>query len=226
MGFDDLVLVEPQCSPQDDEARMFASGSRELLDQARIAESLVAGLDGCQRAIAFTSRSRSDSDHLLSLPDLAETLEHETPVSRTALVFGPEDFGLSNEDLGFVSHRCQIPTSPAHRSLNLSQAVLLAAWEVGLRRGRALGTAEPAPSGDRPDLAELRQLRESLQGMLDRVGFLNPQNPDHIMRSFWTILSRADLDAREVAMLRGMVRQVLWKVSGSEVPAIVAGDDS
>ena len=53
-----------------------------------------------------------------------------------------------------------------------------------------------------------------MERTLLHVGFLNPQNPDHIMRTLRRIFARAELDSREVAVLRGMMAQIDWAAAG------------
>ena len=41
-----------------------------------------------------------------------------------------------------------------------------------------------------------------------RIKYLNPQNPEHIMRSYRQIFGRAALDDREVRILRGLMSEI------------------
>jgi tRNA/rRNA methyltransferase len=127
-----------------------------------------------------------------------------------ALVFGPEDSGLSNEDLRCCHQLVTIPTDPAYASLNVAQAVLLCCYEVFLAAQGAV-TAAPRPLA----VAERQELMyEKLKRALLKVGFLHGDNPDHIMFALRRILGRAGLEERDVRILLGMARQIAWYASG------------
>jgi hypothetical protein len=53
-----------------------------------------------------------------------------------------------------------------------------------------------------------------MQRVLLDIGFLNPRNPSHIMRSIRRFLGRADLTPRDVQILRGIMTQMEWYAAG------------
>jgi tRNA/rRNA methyltransferase len=128
MGLDRLFLVNPHCDPWGEEARRMAVHGRDVLEKAQCVRSLPEALQGCHRAIATTSRSRHLSAPLelpkVALPWLlAENLT-------SALIFGPEDRGLNNEELNYAQRFLGIPANPEYPSLNLAQAVAVCAYEL------------------------------------------------------------------------------------------------
>jgi tRNA/rRNA methyltransferase len=132
---------------------------------------------------------------------------------KTALVFGPEDNGLSTGELDRCFVSVCIPTTPA-ASLNLAQAVMVAAYEM--RLAALAGESEPAGNENRPPAplpasqAELAGLREHLIKALAAVGVIPADNPEHFYRPFKNVLERAGVSSREVRALRGVARQILW----------------
>jgi tRNA/rRNA methyltransferase len=138
------------------------------------------------------------------------------------LLFGPEDSGLSNEDLRLCHRLVTIPTDPAYTSLNVAQAVLLCCYEV------FLAAQEEASTPLRPlAIAERQELMyEKLKGALLKVGFLHGDNPDHIMFALRRILGRAGLEDRDVRILLGMARQIEWYASGGWQLHSEGGDNS
>jgi len=145
----------------------------------------------------------------------------------TALLFGREDFGLSNEDIGRCESLIRIAT-PEHASLNLAQAVVIVAHHLyeeqrrhgvaatgrtlgGSRSSKSTFEARPRSSRDRPaDLPELEPAVEQLLGMLDRVGYLRGTSPDKVQVTARQALQQAGLSVRHVEALRGMVARVEW----------------
>ena len=133
-----------------------------------------------------------------------------------AVLFGPEDHGLSNEELNLCQGYVSIPTAE-YASLNLAQAVLLVAYEVRLaRQGPAATGGEPVRGPAVPSTAE-RAPREQLErfyGQLveafHHIGYTDAQRERAILRVYRGMFDRVALTSREVATLRGLVSQVMW----------------
>ena len=165
-GVERLVMVNP--CPVDDEARARAVHAQRVLDEARIVSSLAEVLDDFDYLVAFAARvSHKDKDHLrqpVDLVDFAPVLAETAARSRVALVFGPEDDGLGNEDIQRCDAVATIPTSAMYRSMNLSHAVTVALFAVATARRGAAEGAVPASTRDKELLflkveETLRQLR-------------------------------------------------------------------
>jgi len=115
---------------------------------------------------------------------------------------------LSNAELDLCHLVVTVPTAPEHPSLNLAQAVLLICYEL---RGGAAASDPDTAAPDAPATSEeLEELYQHARTVLLRVGFLDPQNPDRILRVLRRLLGRVGPDSREVAILRGILRQMDW----------------
>jgi TrmH family RNA methyltransferase len=129
-GCSDLVLVN--AAPVDEHTRQRAVHAQAVLDAARHFPTLAEAKKEFDHVVGFAARiSRLDKAHLRmgeSLETVARRLDGMG--GRVALVFGREDFGLSNEDVEICDILCGIPTSPAYRSMNLSHAVTVALYEM------------------------------------------------------------------------------------------------
>lgn len=196
----DLYLVAPQ-RPVNARAYALASHAGDVLDGAVTCGTLEEALVGCKLALGTTARPRADEARVYTPREAASSF----PDDGLAVLFGPEDFGLSNEDLRHCQGYIQIPTA-AYASLNLAQAVQLVAYEWFLAR-------ETPPPRSVPDLAP----RELLEGMyaqlletLHLIGYTDAQREGSAEGLFRAIFDRAELSPREVAALRGLWRQVAW----------------
>ena len=132
MGLHQLVLVNPHCDHLGEEARLMAVRAADILETAKVVESLPAALVGCVRAIATTG---DDSRSLpTKLEDPADALPWllEAP---SALIFGPEHCGLTNAQLNRAQRLIRIPSSDAYSSLNLAQAVAICCYELYREEG-------------------------------------------------------------------------------------------
>ena len=127
MGLRQLILVNPQCDYLGEEARLMAVRAADILETAKVVESLPAALVGCVRAIATTG------DDCRSLPTKLEAPADALPwllEAPSALIFGREDCGLTNAELNRAQRLIRIPSSNAYTSLNLAQAVAICCYEL------------------------------------------------------------------------------------------------
>ena len=208
-GLERLVVVDPPWDAWPDDARRMASGADAVLDGARRAHSVQEALAPYVLAAATTARDRAEGPPLLTHREAAPRLHAAAHNGPVAVMFGPEDRGLSGEEMDACALRIRVPTSPLHSSLNLSQAVLLVAHELYMATPAGSPAARPAEVAR---LEDVEGYLQQLTALLGDVGFLNPQNPSHIMDVIRPVFLRAGLDPREVSTLRGMCRQVRWAV--------------
>lgn len=125
-----------------------------------------------------------------------------------AVVFGEERRGLSDAELTLCQAVCTIPTDAAYDSMNLAQAVAVTAYELALAAGAAPSPRPPAPGEEPARHATVEALWEQARTVLGRVGYLNPQNPEHILADLRRLLARADPSQREVELLVAALRAV------------------
>ena len=210
MGLRRLRIVKG-CDRFHPESLKFAVSARDLLEQAEIFPDLASALADCSLTAATTRRHGKYRQEILAPAELAERFHREAgPDCRAALVFGREDNGLTTDELSLCRWHATIPTSAEYGSLNLAQSVLLFCYELSRS---IIPAAAPVRESDLADSAAMESFFLQLENCLDKVGFLNDQNPDHIMRSLRRIFFRADLDSREVSILRGMLSQIDWASS-------------
>lgn len=205
-GLVDLRLVNPQADHLLHEARQMAVKATSVLEAARIYPNLADALSDCALSFGTTRRFGRYREDLLHPDEAARQLLPLTGTARVAMVFGREDKGLHTAELDLCQRFITIPTSAALPSMNLAQAVALCLYEINKTRGELDGNQH-----GRKQLAankSLERMYQHLQDSLTRVGFLNPQNPDHIMRAFRRILGRSGLNEREVRILRGLCSQI------------------
>jgi tRNA/rRNA methyltransferase len=120
-------------------------------------------------------------------------------------VFGNETSGLRRLDIDRCDLVVRIPTIPEFPVLNLAQAVAIMLGYLG----EQLATSEsdgppPAPQ------ASVEEMMDHLRRSLFAVGFLDPSSPDRILRKLRRLFGRAGVTENEVAIIRGMCRQMEW----------------
>ncbi len=207
-GFSDLRLVSPQADHLCDEARRMAVKASVLLEGARIFDDLPSALEDCQMTLGTTRRFGKYREDFLHPDEAGDFLLPWTEKGRAAFLFGREDRGLLTSELDLCHRFITIPTDENLPSMNLAQAVAVCLYETA----RAVGRAQGKSSG-RKRLASgkvLEGMYAHMRRTLLDIGFLDPQNPDHILRSFRRIFGRAHLNDREVRILHGLWSRIDW----------------
>ena len=205
MGVTDLALVNPRYFP-DKEATARASGAEDLLDNATVTENLPDAIADCVYVSGASARARAISWPCLEPRECASKLIEESARGPVAAVFGPENSGLSNEDLDHCDALLTIHTNPDFSSLNLAMAVQVLTYEL-----RAAQAEKPAGYSADVPLATSRDLElfyEHLERVLTDLCFLDPDNPRHLMRRLRRLFIRARPDQNEVNILRGILTAV------------------
>jgi tRNA/rRNA methyltransferase len=205
MGITSLLLVNPANLDLTRAGRLATGSSTDVVDNMRVHDDLMDALGPFEYVVGTTARLGAQRPALLNPRRLAGDLIAISRENRVAILFGPEDRGLSNDDLRYCHSIVSIPTGD-FSSLNLAQAVMILCYEI------FLASREPGPES-LPRLAnkfELEGMYEHLKAVLMKIGFINPQNPEHWMLNIRRFLSRFPLRAREVRVVRGICRQIDW----------------
>lgn len=203
MGLGTLRLVAPPPGLAHSDARSLAYGAWDVLDAAVAHESLRDAVAASTFVVGTSGRPSAEA---WTPHHLAAVAEERAAGGRLSLVFGPEATGLTNDELMLCHARVHIPTAPAHSSLNLAQAVLILGYEILLTKSATKSLTAPPRVAAGEIEAALDDLRAGLLG----IGYLNPANPEAVLAEFRALLARAAVTPREVALLRGLARQIAW----------------
>ncbi len=214
MGFSALVLVAPRYPnvQRKAEAISLASGALDILENARVVDTLTEALDGVTHACATAMTPRDFGPPTHAPRELFSSLAASP--QRVALIFGCERFGMSNEDV-YRCHSCiSIPTDPNYGSLNLAQAVQLLAYDWRQALG-GFGVTPRTVDARLADGVAVQGALDHWQDALQRIGFLDPQAPRKLMPRLNQLLNRSGLSTDEVHILRGMARAVIEASEGA-----------
>jgi tRNA/rRNA methyltransferase len=215
MGLSQLVIVNPQCDVNGEEATRMSVHAIDLLTAARIVPDLPTALAGCTRVIATTARERA-------IPTLLETPRQALPWlvesnEPTALIFGREDSGLTNAELNYATRYLRIPVGSEYSSLNLAQAVGVCAYELqvcasDLELDRQDIRSQIPQQLDIAPVELVEGYYQQLETLLLEIGYLLPHTATHRMEKIRRLYNRSQLSPNEVALLRGILRQVNWAI--------------
>jgi tRNA/rRNA methyltransferase len=203
-----LMVINPANMDPDRVVKMATSHSLDILDNMKVCDDLKSALASFQYIVGTTARVGSMRPDLTTPRNLAKDLLTISKDNDVAILFGPEDRGLSNEHLSFCHTIINIPTSE-FSSLNLAQAVMIISYEI-------FQASRDGSDVKMPRLAnsfELEGMYDHLNDILTKIGFLNPQNPERWMLNIRRLFSRIPLQAMEVRIIRGICRQIDWYVN-------------
>lgn len=203
MGLSRLYLVDPPDHTCGD-ARKMAHGSGDVLYGATVCESLEEALSGTVLSVGTTHRKREHFDVMYGPRHAAEKLVSLPGGNETALVFGREENGLTNDEMRLCSIVANIPTAHRYPSLNLSQAVLIFGYELF----RAAAEPREEPELDHPSFEEMESLYAHIASGLDKLGFPADYMPKAFPRSIRRLFGRLSMDRRDVATLHRIFRQI------------------
>jgi tRNA/rRNA methyltransferase len=215
MGLEQLILVNPRCDYLGEEARNMAVHAGDILDKAQVVPSLPDALVGCQRAIATTAQNRGLPTNLENPRNaLPWLLDHPS-----ALIFGREDRGLTNSELNYAQRFVRIPSTEVYPSLNLAQGVAICCYELyqeatqNLRQTPSLTPNFFCTDTPRASLEILEGYYQHLEDVLLKIEYLYPHTALRRMEKFRRLYNRAYPTPEEVALLRGILRQVEWAIA-------------
>jgi tRNA/rRNA methyltransferase len=188
-------------------AARLARKAGDVLARLAVHDDLRSALGPATWTCGTTSRALTGRPRL-EPRQLAAELWRRSASGEVAVVFGEERRGLSDAELGLCQAVCTIPTHPDYDSMNLAQAVAVVSYEIGLAAGEG-GPARPAEPGAEPVRhATVEALWDLARSLLGRAGYLNPQNPEHILADLRVLLARADPTQREIELLAAALRAV------------------
>lgn len=212
MGLSRLRLVDPA---EFDAWRItgIAHDTQDVVERIQLFDDLPSALADVGYALGATARRRSTRQEWWS-PEQAATRLTAREVS-LAIVLGREDRGLSNDALDLCHGLVCIPTNPDHTSMNLAHAAVIIMYEL---RKAALGAADwseldlslkrrrqTPPAAH----AELEAFFDTWQRAMEEIGLFHGIDPVPKMRSFRNMFQRADLDRRELGLIRATAYEVL-----------------
>lgn len=205
MGIDQLVVVNPRNCDLTRVCKMATHAALDVVEKMMEFDTLEKALDGYGFVVGTTARLGGQRKAITSPPSLAEKLVSICEQNQIAILFGPEDRGLTNEDIRLCHTLVNIPTAE-FSSLNLAQAVMIVCYEL-------FRYATNKPPDFVPRLAnrhELDAMYAQLKKILIKISFINPDNPDYFLNNFRHFFSRLPLRAKEVQIIRGICRQINW----------------
>lgn len=206
MGLKQLYLVDPYQFPHEKATEMAVSAA-DILENAVVVKTVEEAISDCTLAVGTSARSRTIPWPMVSPREMAAKVKTEAKDAKTAILFGREHSGLTNEELQLCHAHVQIPADPEYSSLNLAAAVQVIAYELRLA---ALDSAQQETEWDYPlaTAHEMDLFFAHLEKVSIQIDFLKPSAPRKLMTRLRRLYLRARPDEMEMNILRGMLTAI------------------
>ena len=213
MGLSNLDLVCPKEFPSN-EATYRSKAAKDILEKASVYETLLESVSDCEVVIGTSARNRKVPWPVLNPKNASIEINKAVKnSSKVAIVFGREDRGLTNEELGLCNLHVHIPTTEEYSSLNLSQAVQIIAYEIrlsALNHSGAFGEQEwdvPLAS-----TSEIERLIDHFDEVMQQVDFYQVDNPRNLLTRVRRFFKRTKIDHMEANIFRGVFAAIQKKL--------------
>jgi len=209
MGITDLAIINPHDRHDWEEARRLSCHANKLLEARKVFQTLEEAIADCTVVAGTSARTGMHRDHAGLPREIAPLILDSAAHHPTALVFGREDTGLTNEELALCTHIINIPSSEIYQSLNLSHAVMVCCYELFLLAGS--GDYQPPRERSSEANGEMRdRLFDSWSHMMLETGFCKLDKLEHMMLGLRRIFSRGKLTENDTKILLGIAHQSRW----------------
>lgn len=206
MGIKRLILVHEIMPDRAAMAKMATHKAAHLLDNMEIHDNLEEALKPFSVIVGTTARTGKKRTIERTPREIIETIIPDLPNNQLAIIFGPEDRGLTNDELKYCNYTSSIPTAD-FSSLNLAQAVAIHCYELYYNIVHAPRAIEPNPKI--ASSYELEGMYEYLEETLLRIDFLQEKSHTYWMTNIRQFLSRIRITSKDSKIIRGICRQFL-----------------
>ena len=207
MGLSELRIVNPRAQFDEDEMRKMSLNAVSIYENRTEHATLVEAVGDCTAVAATSARVGFYRDQACTMREAAPKLLEQSRVGPVGIVFGPEDAGLNNDDLKVTTHIVRIPSTEEYMSLNLSQAVMVCAYEMFLASDIFEPPEEVSP--DAPVELRERMFAAWKETLLD-IGFFKEDKAEHMMMGLRRILTRGKFTVNDAKIMIGIARQSQW----------------
>lgn len=207
MGINQLILVRDQRPDNDDMAKMATHKASHLLDSMRIYPTIEEAIAPFSYLVGTTARRGRQRGAERSPRQVVAEIADVIPNNKTAFLFGPENCGLTNEELKYCHTTSAIPTAD-FSSLNLAQAVAIHCYEI--YHGLIHEHKDITPAQQIASSFELEGMYGHVEEALVTIDFLEEKNHTYWMNNIRDFLGRMQLSSKESNIIRGICRQFLW----------------
>ena len=211
-GLSDLTVVRPGCKIGL-EAKKMAMHAHDILDSIKVVDTIPKATKGSVLVLGTANRRNEYLEPSYTVEEGMERIREVLKHGPVSIVFGREEWGMTNDDLKHCMGSMRIITDPENTSLNLSQAVLLISYELFKNFGTP-PEEEPMEESHKtrylfpPTTEEINRLYKHMQSVLTKCEFMPKVNPDGLFQVIRAFFHRSKPNRREINILMGIFSNV------------------
>jgi len=212
-SFQDLRIVNPRDGWPNEEANATAAGAKNILDNAKIFSSIESASNDINLLFSATARSRDLNIREITINEaIKKSISHNQDNKQSAFLFGPENSGLSNDEIVISDYTFSIPVNPEFTSLNLSHAVMVICWEYYKNFYKNKNLNSKNNTNEKYQLASIKEKEfffSKLNQMLDKSNFFHSKEMNvSIMKNMKALFNRSSLTSQEINTLNGIIKSL------------------
>ena len=222
-GIEKLRLISPRDGWPNETAYAISAGADNVLNNIEVFDTLEKATQDISLLVATTARKRVVGTKSLDIFDAVEkTFEYSIKGGQVGFLFGPEQSGLSNDDVVQADFTVSIPLNKDFSSLNLSQAVLLICWEwnkikllkAGIKKNKTVLNKKLKKSTELSNVGDREYFYKQLDEMLTQSGFFySAEMAPVVKRNIRSLFNRASLTHQDLRTLHGIFRSLSGKLN-------------
>lgn len=203
-GLEHLKLVNPRDGWPNERADAMSSGAFAKMPEVQLYDNVSEAVKDDHYIYATTSRPRDMVKPVMTPEEACSDMYKRIQQGQNcSVLFGGERAGLGNEDVGYANVIITAPLNPNFASLNLSQAVLMIAYEWSKHCFEA---NEPIDPSEIASTAELNNFFSRFEEILKNKGFFKEEHRQDItMRNIRNMIVRSELTSQEVRTYHGII---------------------
>ena len=210
MGLKNLILVNPKHFPSK-VALMLSGNAQDVIEHAVVVNNLDEAIRNSTNIYATSARTRTISWPIITADEAGiEINNNVNKNSRTSIIFGREDRGLTNEELQKANKHILIPSSEEYPVLNIAMSVQVITYEIFKNSDIKIDT-------DWQDYQELNS--EELSMLIDhfvdtsyKLNLFDEENAKKILVRIKRMFTRLKPDKMEGNFLRGFLTRINKKI--------------
>lgn len=205
MGIGGLDLAAPE-EYHKAEAKMFASNASDVLEGASTFHSVDDAVADCAIVLGTSRRIKSHRLRIMTPREAAGYVLRNLGDGKASILFGPEDNGLTSEDLAKCHAVISIPVADKQPSLNLAQAVMVIAYELRMGMDELPSVRSFGEASD----TEISQMIEQASAVLDKSGFFMRNPKERVLLHLKEIFANGVSTSQDARIIRGIFRRIAW----------------
>ena len=197
-----LRIVDPKCNWPSQKALATSVGANDVLKSSKIYDSVNKSIADLRVVFASTSRIRKVNKKIISILDLRKKIKKKQKIG---IMFGPEDSGLSNDELNCANYLVKIPTNRKFSSLNLSHSAIIFCFQLFQHFSNKKVIYNSTYKSSVANKSQVNKFLNFIIHELDKKGFLQPDHKRKSMiRNINNIFHRLNLSEQEIHILLGI----------------------